>query len=254
MRRATICGASVLMLLLAVPGALAQPAQRSHPGRDTWYEFLVKQFNPSNFDYGAWVEKRRKAFLEATAKTPYFWYSTSVTAGMLFMILAYTKLYLDHRRSMRITSEMMADLYNHDLYSRQAAKEAIERHNRHIEQCNRAIENAESGHERAGWGNTPTEELQTELRRVAAQLDATTQERNKLQEELQQKSLVVADLSTRLDALSRKITGSPSSEVVHRDTGSSDGNVTGVKFVGHINRLQEELYTERQKNKRLKGA
>jgi hypothetical protein len=254
MRRATICGASVVMLLLAVPCALAQPAQQSHPGRDTWYEFLVKQFNPSNFDYGAWIEKRRQAFLEATAKTPYFWYSTSVTVGILFMLLAYTKLYLDHHRSMRITSEMMADLYNHDLYSRQAAREAIERHNQHIEQCNRAIESAESGHDRPGWGNTPTEELQTELRRVAAQLDATTQERNKLQEELQQKSLVVADLSTRLDALSKKITGSPSSEAVHRDTGSSDGNLTGVKFIGHINRLQEELYTERQKNKRLKGA
>jgi hypothetical protein len=25
-------------------------------------------------------------------------------------------------------------------------------------------------------------------------------------------------------------------------------------LVGHINRLQEELYTERQKNKRLKGS
>ena len=254
MRRATICGVSVLMLLLAVPSALAQPAQQSHPGRDTWYEFLVKQFNPSNFDYGAWIEKRRRAFLEATAKTPYFWYSTSVTAGMLFMLLAYTNLYLDHRRSMRITSEMMADLYNHDLYSRQAAKEAIERHNRHIEQCNRVIENAESGHERPGWGEAPVEGLRAELRRVAAQLDATTQDRNKLQEELQQKSAVVADLSTRLDALSKKITGSSFSNSPQPDVRDAEGKGNGTKLVGHINRLQEELYTERQKNKNLKGA
>jgi hypothetical protein len=254
MRHAINCGLLVMLLFLPIPRAQAQALHQSHSSRDTWYEFVVKQFNPSNFDYGAWIERRRRALLEATAKSPYFWYSASVTAGILFMMLAYTKLYLDHRRSMRITSEMMADLYNHDLYSRQAAKEAIERHNRHIEQCNRVIENAESGHDRAGWGNTTTEELQTELRRVAAQLDATTQERNKLQEELQQKSVVVADLSTRLDALSRKITGSPSSEAVHKDTGSSDGNVTGGNFIGHINRLQEELYTERQRNKRLKGA
>jgi len=254
MRHAITCGLLMMLLFLAVPRAQAQASHQSHSGRDTWYEFLVKQFNPSNFNYGGWIERRRQALLEGTTKSPYFRYSASVTAGMLFMMLAYTKLYLDHRRSMRITSEMMADLYNHDLYSRQAAKEAIERHNQHIEQCNRVIENAESGHDRAGWGNTATEELQTELRRVAAQLDATTQERNKLQEELQQKSLVVADLSTRLDALSRKITGSPSTEAVHRDTGSSDGNVSGVKVIGHINRLQEELYTERQRNKRLKGA
>jgi len=26
-------------------------------GRDTWYEFLLKQFNQSNFDYGAWLER-----------------------------------------------------------------------------------------------------------------------------------------------------------------------------------------------------
>ena len=31
------------------------------------------------------------------------------------LMAAYTKLYLDHRRSMRITAEMMADLYSHDL-------------------------------------------------------------------------------------------------------------------------------------------
>ena len=28
---------------------------------DTWYDFLLKQFNPHNYDYGAWVERRRIA-------------------------------------------------------------------------------------------------------------------------------------------------------------------------------------------------
>ncbi len=35
---------------------------------------------------------------------------------------------------------------------------------------------------------------------------------------------------------------------------SADANGDGARFVGHINRLQEELYAEWQKNKRLKGA
>jgi hypothetical protein len=254
MRRAITCGVCTMLLWLAVPSVKAQSLQQSRSGRGTWYEFLIKQFNPSNVDYGAWIERRRRALLEATAKTPYFWYSASMTAGMLLMMLAYTKQHLDHRWSMRITSEMMADLYNHDLYSRQAAREAIERHNRHIEHCNRAIENSESGHERPGWGDSPIEGLQAELRRVAAQLDATTQDRNKLQEELQQKSGVVADLSSRLDALSRKINGSSPSTPPQKDAGSPEGHSAGTTFVGHINRLQEELYAERQKNKRLKGA
>jgi hypothetical protein len=34
----------------------------------------------------------------------------------------------------------------------------------------------------------------------------------------------------------------------------SSGNGDGARFIGQINRLPEELYAERQKNKRLKGA
>jgi chromosome segregation ATPase len=161
---------------------------------------------------------------------------------------------VDQRRTIRIAAEIQADLHNHDLYSRQTAREAIEKYNRHVEQCNRAIENAESGQDRPGWSDSPVEGLRAELRRVVAQLDATTQDRNKLQEELQQKSLVVTDLSTRLDALSRKINGPSSSEPLPRDNANTEASGNGAKFVGHINRLQEELYSERQKNKRLKGA
>jgi hypothetical protein len=253
MRRSAIAALFVTLFLCCVPPLLGQ--QRQSPrGRQTWYEFVVQQFNKANFDYGNWIEQRRQAFLEATVKTPYFWYSFSVTGSLLLLLVAYTKLHLDHRKTIRIADEIQADLHNHDLYSRQAAREAIEKYNRHIEQCNRAIENAESGQDRPGWGDSPLEGLRAELRRVAAQLDATTQDRNKLQKELQQKSLVVTDLSSRLDALSRKLNGSSSSEFLARDTANTEASGNGAKFVGHINRLQEELYTERQKNKRLKGA
>ncbi len=254
MKRLVCWGLLIIILCLVGPGVPAQTPQRQSAGRDTWYEFMLKQFNPGNFDYGTWLEKRRKAFLEATVKEQYFWYSVSVTVGMLLVMAAYTKLYLDHCRSMRVTAEMMADVYSHDLLSRQAATEAIEKYNRHIEQCNRAIEASEAGDARPGWGETQTDSLKAELQRVAGQLEATTQDRNKLQEELRQKALIVADLSIRLDVLSKKVNGP-------RDTGSGAGepvstspNGDGARFVGQINRLQEELYAERQKNKRLKGA
>jgi hypothetical protein len=254
MKRLTCCGLLISILALAGPGVPAQTPGRQNAGRDTWYEFLLKQFNPRNFDYGAWLEKRRGSLLEASVRQPYFWYSVSVTVGMLLMMAACTKLYLDHRRSMRVIAEMMADVYSHDLLSRQAAAEAIEKYNRHIEQCNRAIEASEAEDARPGWGETQVDRLKEELRRVAGELEVTTQDRNKLQEELGQKSLIVADLSKRLDALSKKVNGT-------RDTGGRAGEpaltgttADGTRLVGHINRLQEELYTERQKNKRLKGA
>ncbi len=241
-------------LLLAAPVAKPQAPRPPYQPRETWYEFLVRQFNPGNFDYGAWIEERRQAFLAATVQTPYFWHSLVVTALLLFLILAYTKLHLDHRRSMWVTAEMMADLYNHDLHSREVAREAIEKYNAHIEQCNRAIEAGDSADGRPGWGDSESGSLRAELQRVATQLEATTQDRNKLQEELTQKSLVVADLSMRLDALSKKVNGSSDRAPTASANTSPDRSGDGSRFVGHINRLQEELYAERQKNKRLKGA
>src|ERR1035441_966006 len=49
------------------------------------------------------------------------------------------KQWIDHRRAMWITAQMMADLYNHDLCSRDVAEKAIHKYNQHIERCNRAI-------------------------------------------------------------------------------------------------------------------
>jgi hypothetical protein len=254
MKPATCTGLLIMVLFFAAPRVLGQSPRQPRIGADTWYEFLLKQFNPHNFDHGAWLEKRREAFLEATVKEPYFWYSVSVTVGMLLMMAACTKLYLDHRRSMRVTAEMMADVYNHDLLSRQAATEAIEKYNQHIEQCNRAIEASEARDARPGWGETVVDSLKEELRRVAGQLEATTQDRNKLQEELRQKSLIVADLSIRLDVLSKKVNGPRDAGSGPAEPMSTGPHGDGARFVGQINRLQEELYAERQKNKRLKGA
>jgi chromosome segregation ATPase len=215
---------------------------------------MLKHFNKRDVDFGVWFEKRREVFLKATVMEPHFWYSLSVTTGMLIFMAAFTKLYLDHRRSMRITAEMMADVYSHDLLSRQVAVEAIEKYNRHMEQCNRAIEASEAGDARPGWGETQVDSLKTELQRIAGQLEATTQDRDKLQEELREKSLVVADLSTRLDALSKKVNGARDAGRRAEEPMSTGPHGDGARLVGHINRLQEDLYTERQKNKRLKGG
>src|SRR5438552_1823182 len=58
---------------------------------EPWYERVLRRINPSNFDYGAWLEERRVAFLEATVTNRYFWYSFWVTMGLIITILAYAK-------------------------------------------------------------------------------------------------------------------------------------------------------------------
>jgi hypothetical protein len=253
MERLIHCAALVIALSLAPSNVQAQQPQRPYTRGATWYEFLLKQFNPRDVDYGARLEKRRQALLAATIRAPHFWYTLSATAATLIVLLAYTKLYLDHRRSMRITSEIMTDIYMHDLFSRQTAAEAIARYNAHIEQCNRAIEATESGDARPGWRDTAADNLKAELQRVSTELDLTMRDRNKLREELRQKELIVADLSRRIDNLTRKANGDRGSQSAATST-VGDENGDGMKFVGQINRLQEALYAERQKNKRLKGA
>lgn len=249
-----VCGwLLVIVLLLAVPRVRAQGPTPPRLYQDTWYEFLLRQFNPTDFNYGAWLEQRRQVFLDATVRNQYFWFSFWITAYAAFLTLAYAKRWMDDHRKMWIHAQMLADLHNHDLHSREQAREAIERYNAHIEHCNRVIETAESGAGRPAWGESGQDNLKAELAHMASQLDATTHDRNRLQEELRQKALVVADLSTRLDALAKRLSGPGKLDTALRDSSPADATGDAARLVGHINRLQEELYAERQKNKQLKG-
>jgi len=208
---------------------------------------MLKQFNPNDVEYGSWFEHRRQAFLAGQLNNPYFWYSLSATITLLLMTMVCAKVWIDHRREMWITAEMMADVYNQDAYSREVAKEAIERYNSHIERCNRAIEAAEHGETLSGT-DTEIEQLRGELRRVAGERDTATRERDVAREELQKKSEILTDMSVRLEALATKsgatgVTAQP-----------AEFRVTDPKLVTHINNLQEQLYAERHNNRRLKGA
>lgn len=251
-KRVCRVAAALVTLVFCLAWRPARAQESPHPQRyqQTWYEALLRKCNPRNFDYGNWLEQRRQAFLDATVEEPQFWYSLSVTVLALVVVAFLTKRLIDAARQLEVMEVAAADLYSHDLYSREVAREVTAKYNAHMEQCNRACETAEGGESRPGWGDSQLESVRAELQRVAGQLDATTQERNKLQEELRQKSAIVSDLSLRLDALSRKINGSgrPEEEV------APNGKENGAVVVGHINRLQEELYAERQKNRRLKGS
>jgi archaellum component FlaC len=232
----------------------AQVRAQPHLGRETWYEVMRKHLNRSQKNYGALLEDRREALLRASAQNPFFWYSLWMTVCAAVLAFTLLKRIADAREAEREHARIEADMRSHDLYSREKAKEAIERYNQHMEECNRAAESAESGEGRPGWGNSAIEGVKAELERVTSELEATTQERNKLQEELRQKSLIVADVSNRLDALSKKVNGARGVDSVAAEPASTGANGDSTRFVGQINRLQEELYAERQKNKRLKGG
>ena len=225
----------------------APPARPMYQRRDTWYEFLLKQFNPSNFDYGAWIEERRQVFLDASVRNPYFKYSLGTTIALLIMAVLYTKQWIDHRRAMWITAEMMTDLYNHDLYSRDVAEKAIQKYNQHIERCNRAIEAAQHG-SALPVATADADLLNAQLQKTAGELNVASTENAALQEQLTQKSNVIVELSLRADALLKKNGGNLAS-LQPIDLSGADPNL-----IKHINDLQEQLVVERKKNRQLKGA
>ena len=230
------------------PIQVSSPAAKPlYQRSDTWYEFLLKQFNPDDLDYGKWMEERRSAFLDAIVRNPYFQYGACITILLLITVLLYGKKWTDHRRVLWITAEMMTDLYNHDAYSRQIAREAIQKYNDHIERCNRAIESSEYGLSMPGK-NSDADQLRSELQRVTEERDSYKRERDLAKDDLAQKERILADMSLRLDALAKKTDGQRYASVVVDSHGSDQ------KLVQHINTLQEQLYSERRENRRLKGA
>jgi hypothetical protein len=225
-----------------------QPAARPMYQRgDTWYEFLLKQFNSSNFDYGAWMEERRQVFLDESVRNPYFTYSLGTTIALLVLAMLYTKQWIDHRRAMWITAEMMTDLYNHDAYSRAVAREAIQTYNDHIERCNRAIEAAEHGMSIPGT-DADANDLQSQLQSVADQRDSYKRERDLAKRDLQEKEKLIAEMSLRVDAVLKK---TDPNQVA---ASSVDMSAADPAVVQLINNLQEQLYAERRENRRLKRA
>jgi len=230
--------------------AAAQAQGRSQQPPDTWYEFLLKQFNPSDIDYGRCMEERRLVLLQASAKNTYCPYSLGVTIWSLLVMIAYAKLRFDRRRERYLTEEMLTDLYNQDLYSRRAAKEAIAKYNNHIETCNRAIE---AGSAQAVSGSTSeNDDLKAKLKKAADDLRAVTSEKEQLSEELQRRSAVVTDLSLQLQALSEKIDGKGGAHAVGQ--AGLPLPASNAEYMKLVNSLQEQLFAEREKNKRLKGA
>jgi hypothetical protein len=214
---------------------------------DTWYEFLLKQFNPNNFDYGTWMEERRQVFLDESVHNRYFKYSLGTTIALLVIAMLYAKQWIDHRRAMWITAEMMTDLYNHDAYSRGVAREAIQKYNDHIERCNRSIEGAEHGMSIPG-ADPDANNLRSALESVTDERDSYKRERDLAKRDLLEKEKLIADMSLRLDAIGKKT-------VANRAAGGSvEMGAADPKVVQHINNLQEQLYAERRENRRLKGA
>src|SRR6202044_1565648 len=134
---------------------------------------------------------------------------------------------------------------------RHGRETAIQKYNRHMEECNRVIESQLSG--RASPTALEATDARNELTRLRGELDTVDSDRKVLKAKLDDKERLIDELSVRLDALEKA--GQTGSSIQPRNGSGTPGpNETERKLIARINQLTEQLEAEKQKNRTLKGA
>jgi hypothetical protein len=214
--------------------------------REDFFQSSTKLVNKSDLDYGAWIEERRRAFLEASLSNSFFWYSALSTALVMLLMLMYGVRVLDERRKLLRAAELLTDIWNQDQYSRSVAAAAVEKHNAHMADCNRVVENQLTGRPSATTMETMDAKERVEV--ISAQRDALDSENRSLKAELQKKDAMLSQMSGRLDVLERR------SETNGAGTGAPADNEATRRLIARVNELQQQLEAEQRKNRQLKGA
>jgi hypothetical protein len=162
-----------------------QAATRPHEQKDDFFTASTKLVNKNDLDYGAMIERRRQAFLDASAANPFFWYSALTTGLLMVLMLAYGVRVMDEKRKLWRAAEILNDVWNDAQYARALAETAIQKYNRHMEECNRVIEAQLSG--RASPTALEATDARNELTRLRGELDTVDSERKVLKAKLDDK-------------------------------------------------------------------
>jgi hypothetical protein len=224
---------------------------RPHEEKEDFFTSSTKMVNKNDVDYGAMLERRRQVFLDASAANPFFWYSALTTAILMVLMFAYGVRVMDEKRKLWRAAEILNDVWNDAQYARAMAENAIERHNSHMEACNRVIEAQLSG--RPSPATLETTDARNELTRVRSELDSVDSERKLLKAKLDEKEKLVDDLSVRLSAL-EKGEQNGSSGTGRTQNGAAGNGESESRLIARINQLTQQLDSEKQKNRALKGA
>jgi hypothetical protein len=226
-----------LILFLAASYPLHSQTTQRRQTRETWYERVLHQINPSDTDWGGIWEQHKQDFLNRLGN-PYFQYSVGTTVAIVWLFVVLFVQHGSHRRAQEVAVKCMADTRRHDEYARQVAREAIRRYNEHIESCNRVIEAADSG---ARWmSSAEVEALELEAHQARNEATALREETKRLRDEIQKQSAVIAGMPARPGEAQASLPF------------TKDATVS--QYVTRINELTQELLEERKKNQRRKST
>jgi hypothetical protein len=223
-----------------------QSSSRPYVGKEDFFHFATKQVNPNETDWGAWIERRRQVFMEAMVANPFFWYSALATGLLIVLMVAYGVRVMDEKRKLWHAAEILTDVWNQEQHSQSVAQIATERYNRHMVDCNRVIEAQVSG--RPSPGMFEANDARDQLERLRAERDNLDSDNRRLKAELEKHDGIIRNLSARVKDLEPQLDQNGSSG--HQQ----DGSDTERRLIAKVNQLRQELETEKQKNRALKGG
>src|SRR5882724_3397816 len=134
--------------------------------RDSIFGFYLRVLNPRQINWGTEIDRRLANLREQSISNPYFRLA-SFQVGLIVILLLLCWVWWDKMRQIKwVAAECLTDALNARIIAESRALEAIDRHNRHIELCNRVIEGQASGISGttdSGNAALTVRELQTEL-------------------------------------------------------------------------------------------
>jgi hypothetical protein len=181
----------------------AEPASRvGLRSQPSFWDDSLKMIRDGGWDIGAWLAYRRRLLVEASLTNRYFWFCiTSYAANVLLMYLFYASRVSEERKIWKAT-EVMTDLWNWGLYADWTARNAIDKHNHHIDRCHASTANKQSP------SDTETSERnKADLTRLQKERDVLQTELAATKTELAERDRAIADLSSRVSAISTSVTG-----------------------------------------------
>jgi hypothetical protein len=240
----------------AAPAASVSARDSSSPApqhlyerHTNFYEFLLRQLNPYDKDWGGWYEERRAALVTSALHNPYFWYCIGLTLACFSLLAALLKSQSDQERQDDIMGERMDEMRKFAACSHQVALEAIDKYNTHIELCNRAIEAKEAGLTTAVAGGSQNAQPQANPTKAREEMELQKRDKTRLESEANHGATTAPGPSNG--------TASPSDKGGSNGQGKEPPNPLTPSYadlVRQINILQQQVIAEQDKNKRLKGG
>jgi hypothetical protein len=192
------------------PGVTVNPAQpyrplpansSASPPRQTIFEFYLGALNPRKIQWGDEIDRRLTILAAQSVGNPYFRVCAFQT-GVILILLLLCWVWWDKMRQIKhVAAECLADVINAKLLADRRALDAIGTYNRHIEMCNRVIEQQESG---IAAGRS-TSEQQQEVQGLQSQLATERVKNAQLEADFMRQKEIAAQMEARVTNMEAKL-------------------------------------------------